>query len=118
MEKRRVLIIGAAGRDFHNFNVFFRGNQDYEVIAFTAAQIPDISGRKYPASLSGDLYPNGIPIVPQTELTDLIEKHKIVECFFSYSDVSYQYVMGLSAIVQAAGSTFTLLGPKDTMIKS
>jgi len=118
MKKRKVLIIGAAGRDFHNFNVCFRDNPNYDVVAFTAAQIPDIAGRNYPASLAGDDYPNGIPILPQESLSALIAEYEIKECFFSYSDISYSYVMKLSAIVQAAGATFTLLGPSDTMIKS
>ncbi len=118
MQTRKVIIIGAAGRDFHNFNVYFRDNDQYEVVAFTAAQIPDISGRPYPSSLSGKLYPNGIPILAEDNLPELIKEHGIHECFFSYSDISYQYVMKMSAIVHAAGATFTLLGPDDTMIKS
>ncbi|MCP4123508.1 MAG: GTPase [Bacteroidetes bacterium] len=118
MERRKVLIIGAAGRDFHNFNVYFRNNEQYEVVAFTAAQIPDIAGRAYPAALSGDLYPNGIPILPEEDMPELIVNHDIRECFFSYSDVSYSKVMQIGAIVQAAGATYTLLGPDDTMIPS
>ncbi|MCL2371812.1 MAG: cyclic 2,3-diphosphoglycerate synthase [Defluviitaleaceae bacterium] len=115
---KKVIIIGAAGRDFHNFNTFFRGNRDYQVVAFTAAQIPDIAGRKYPASLAGELYPDGIPIFPQEELETLIVKLEADECVFSYSDVSYQDVMALSAQVNAAGADFSLLGYKNTMIKS
>jgi predicted GTPase len=115
---RKVIIIGAAGRDFHNFNTFFRDNQDYQVMAFTAAQIPDIDGRKYPAELSGSLYPEGIPIYAESELPRLIKEHAIDDCVFSYSDVPYSRVMGVSAIVNAAGAGFKLLGPNDTMIKS
>ncbi len=118
MNKRKALILGAAGRDFHNFNVFFRDHPNYEIVAFTAAQIPDIAGRNYPASLAGEQYPNGIPILPEDSLTTLIRQKRIEECFFSYSDVSYDTVMHLAAVVQAAGATFTMLGPEDTMIKS
>ncbi|MEJ2595548.1 MAG: cyclic 2,3-diphosphoglycerate synthase [bacterium] len=116
--RKNVIIIGAAGRDFHNFNTYFRGNQDYNVVAFTAAQIPDIDGRKYPAELAGDLYPEGIPIYDEGELPQLIEDLKVDDCVFSYSDVTYDTVMGMSAIVNAAGANFVLLGPGDTMIKS
>ncbi|WP_372639871.1 cyclic 2,3-diphosphoglycerate synthase [Ancylomarina sp.] len=118
MAIKKVIIIGAAGRDFHNFNTYFRNNQDYKVIAFTAAQIPDIDGRKYPAQLAGGLYPEGIPIFAEEELTQLIKVHEIDDCVFSYSDVSYQKVMNMSAIVNAAGANFKLLGPSDTMIRS
>jgi len=118
MAIKKVIIIGAAGRDFHNFNTYFRNNQDYKVIAFTAAQIPDIDGRKYPAELAGGLYPEGIPIYAEEELTRLIKEHDIDDCVFSYSDVSYQKVMNMSAIVNAAGANFKLLGPSDTMIRS
>ncbi|MGZ2368813.1 cyclic 2,3-diphosphoglycerate synthase [Ancylomarina sp. YFZ004] len=118
MAIKKVIIIGAAGRDFHNFNTYFRNNQDYKVIAFTAAQIPDIDGRKYPAELAGGLYPEGIPIYAEEELTQLIKVHEIDDCVFSYSDVSYQKVMNMSAIVNAAGANFKLLGPGDTMIRS
>jgi predicted GTPase len=117
--KKKVIIIGAAGRDFHNFNMYFRGNAAYEVVAFTAAQIPDIDGRKYPAELAGkDLYPGGIPIYAQDDLVDLIKKNNIDDCVFSYSDVSYNKVMGISAMVNAAGANFVLLGPDDTYVKS
>ena len=116
--KRNVIIIGAAGRDFHNFNTFFRGNKDYNVVAFTANQIPDIDGRKYPTELAGKEYPAGIPIVAEEELPALIKKHKVDVCVFAYSDVPYNRVMGVSAIVNAAGADFWLLGTKDTMIKS
>ncbi|MDE5420965.1 cyclic 2,3-diphosphoglycerate synthase [Ancylomarina sp. DW003] len=118
MAIKKVIIIGAAGRDFHNFNTYFRNNQDYKVIAFTAAQIPDIDGRKYPAELAGGLYPDGISIYAEEELTELIKMHEIDDCVFSYSDVSYQKVMNMSAIVNAAGANFKLLGPEDTMIRS
>ncbi|MBE0649102.1 MAG: GTPase [Bacteroidales bacterium] len=116
--KKNVLIIGAAGRDFHNFNTYYRDNPDYNVVAFTAAQIPDIDGRKYPAALAGKLYPKGIPIFAQEELPKLIQKFKVDICNFAYSDVTYQHVMNLSAIVNAAGADFILLSPRETMIKS
>src|SRR5699024_1390334 len=118
MKKENVIIIGAAGRDFHNFNTYFRGNEAYNVVAFTAAQIPDIDGRKYPTELAGDLYPDGIPIYPEEELTDLIKEHDIDECVFAYSDLPYEKVMGIGAIVNSAGANFKLLGTKSTMIKS
>jgi len=118
MQPRKVIIIGAAGRDFHNFNVFYRGNPAYKVVAFTAAQIPDIAGRKYPAALAGDLYPEGIPIYAQDELMRLIREFDADECVFAYSDVPYTAVMNVSAMVNAAGADFTLLGHKGTMIKS
>lgn len=116
--KRRVIIMGAAGRDFHNFNVYFRNSQDYEVIAFTATQIPDIAGRTYPHELAGKLYPNGVPIHPETELLTLIKDKRADLVVFSYSDVSNQYVMERSAEVNAAGADFMLLGPASTMVKS
>ena len=116
--KKNVIIIGAAGRDFHNFNTYYRGNAAYNVVAFTAAQIPDIDGRKYPAELAGELYPNGIPIFAESDLPRLIKELNVDDCVFSYSDVPYPRVMALSAIVNAAGANFHLLGPKDTMIKS
>ncbi len=116
--KKNVLIIGAAGRDFHNFNTYFRDNEQYNVVAFTAAQIPDIDDRKYPAELAGKLYPEGIPIFDETELPDLIREKKVTDCVFSYSDVPYERVMSVSAIVNAAGANFILLGPGETMIKS
>lgn len=118
MASRRVIIIGAAGRDFHNFNTCYRGDKDYNVVAFTAAQIPDIEGRKYPAELAGALYPNGIPIYAEADLPSLIKDLKADDCVFSYSDVSFQHVLTVGAIVQAAGANFVLLGPKDTQIKS
>lgn len=116
--KKNVIIIGAAGRDFHNFNMYYRGNANYNVVAFTAAQIPDIDGRKYPAELAGDLYPDGIPIYAEEDLPKLIKDLKVDDCVFSYSDVTYQKVMSVSAIVNAAGANFFLLGPRDTMVKS
>jgi predicted GTPase len=118
MSKKRVLIIGAAGRDFHNFNTCFRDNDTYDVVAFTAAQIPDIDGRKYPAELAGYLYPEGIPIFAEEELPRLIKDLNVETCIFSYSDLPYNKVMGISAIVNAAGANFELLGTNNTMIKS
>ncbi|HOX78786.1 MAG TPA: cyclic 2,3-diphosphoglycerate synthase [Bacteroidales bacterium] len=116
--KKNVIIIGAAGRDFHNFNTYFRGNESFNVVAFTAAQIPDIDGRKYPAELAGHLYPDGIPIFAESNLPELIKELKVDICVFSYSDVTYQKVMAISAIVNSAGANFLLLGPRDTMVKS
>jgi len=116
--KKNVLIIGAAGRDFHNFNTYYRGNENYNVVAFTAAQIPDIDGRKYPTELAGSLYPEGIPIYEEKILPRLIKELNINDCVFSYSDVTYNKVMEVSAIVNSAGANFILLGPNDTMIKS
>lgn len=118
MSKRKVIIIGAAGRDFHNFNTYFRDNEAYDVAAFTAAQIPDIDGREYPAELAGKLYPAGIPIHAEEDLQKLIKDLKVDECVFAYSDVTYQHVMAMSAIVNAAGASFILIGPKDTQVKS
>ncbi len=115
---QKAIIIGAAGRDFHNFNTFFRNNRDYQVVAFTAAQIPDIDGRKYPAELAGELYPDGIPIFAEDDLEKLIIEKEADVCVFSYSDVPYSVVMNLSARVNAAGASFMLLGPNDTQIKS
>jgi predicted GTPase len=118
MLKRNVIIIGAAGRDFHNFNTYFRDNELYNVVAFTAAQIPDIDGRKYPAELAGKLYPGGIPIFSESDLPRLIRELKVDDCVFAYSDVTYQKVMSMSAIVNAAGANFSLLGWRETMVKS
>ncbi len=115
---KRIVIIGAAGRDFHNFNTVYKDNPNYTVVAFTAAQIPDIAGRRYPVDLAGQLYPDGIPIVEQSRLTELIKSENIDECVFSYSDIHYHDLMNLSALVNAAGASFTLLGPRATMIKS
>lgn len=118
IDKKNVIIIGAAGRDFHNFNTYYRNNKNYNVVAFTAAQIPDIDDRKYPQELAGNMYPDGIPIYPQDKLAELIKDLDVDECVFAYSDVKYEDVMGISAIVNAAGADFKLLGPKNTMIKS
>lgn len=115
---RNALIMGAAGRDFHNFNMFFRGKQDIKVVAFTATQIPDIEGRKYPKELAGEFYPDGIDIYPETELVDLIEKFNVHDVYFSYSDLPYEYVMDKSAEVNKAGANFILLGPGETMAES
>ena len=116
--KKNVIIIGAAGRDFHNFNTCYRDNDNYNVVAFTAAQIPDIDGRKYPAALAGGLYPEGIPIHAEEDLTQLIREESVDDCVFSYSDVTYHKVMSMSALVNAAGANFVLLGPDATMVKS
>jgi predicted GTPase len=118
MRRTRVLIMGAAGRDFHNFNTVFRGNRRYDVVAFTATQIPNIAGRKYPAKLAGRLYPKGIAIHPETELPALIRKLRIDEVVFAYSDVSFDYVMARASLVIAQGADFKLLGSRDTMLKS
>lgn len=118
MKKKNVIIIGAAGRDFHNFNTYYRKNEYYNVVAFTATQIPNIDDRKYPSELAGELYPDGIPIYPQSELENLIKELDVDECVFAYSDVHYTDVMSVSAYVNAAGADFTLLGPKNTSIKS
>ncbi len=118
MARIRTIIMGAAGRDFHNFNTFYRGNKDYDVIAFTATQIPNIEGRKYPAALAGDLYPEGIPIYPESALEDLILNEKIDQVVFAYSDVPDPYVMHKAALVNAVGADFRLMGTKATQIKS
>lgn len=118
MSKTNVLIMGAAGRDFHNFNVFFRDNENYNVVAFTATQIPNIDGRIYPTELAGRLYPNGIKIYEELELVSLIKNLKVDEVIFSYSDVTYDYVMTKASIVNAAGASFRLMGSDETMIKS
>lgn len=118
MSKKKIIIMGAAGRDFHNFNVCFRNNSDYEVVAFTATQIPNIDGRQYPAELAGDLYPNGIPIHPESDLVKLIEEHKVEEVIFAYSDVPYNYVMNHSATVNRAGASFRIMGLQETWVES
>ena len=118
MSRKNVIIMGAAGRDFHNFNVFFRDNEEYNVVAFTATQIPNIDGRVYPAELAGMLYPNGIKIYEESELTKLIKELNVNEVVFSYSDVPFNYVMTKASIVNAAGCSFRLLGGEETMIKS
>lgn len=117
-KRERVIIMGAAGRDFHNFNVCFRDNPAYEVVAFTATQIPNIEGRVYPAALGGPLYPNGIPIFAESELPDLIRKHQANQVIFAYSDVSHEFVMDRASLVLAAGADYRLLGPHATMLKS
>ncbi|HEC88117.1 MAG TPA: GTPase [Thermoplasmata archaeon] len=115
---KKVVIMGAAGRDFHNFNVFYRNNEEYRVVAFTATQIPNIAGRKYPPELAGKLYPDGIPIYKEEELAEIIKEKGVDEVVFSYSDVSYDYVMERASIANTAGANFKLLSPKKTMIKS
>jgi predicted GTPase len=110
--------MGAAGRDFHNFNVFFRGNERYEVVAFTATQIPNIEGRVYPPELAGELYPDGIPIYPEEELVELIRQHGIDQVVFAYSDVSHEYVMHKASQVLAAGADFWLMGTNHTTLAS
>lgn len=114
----RTLIMGAAGRDFHNFNVAFRDNPDYVVVAFTATQIPDIEGRTYPKELAGKMYPAGIPIYPESDLVKLIQDQKVDQVIFAYSDVPHEYVMHKASIVLAAGADFRLMGPHATQIKS
>ncbi len=118
MSREKIIIIGAAGRDFHNFNCVYRDNEDYEVVAFTAAQIPDIDGRKYPAELAGSLYPEGIPIHAEDELPALIAKHGIECCVLSYSDLAYEDVMHKGALVNACGADFKMLGERLTQVKS
>ena len=118
MEPMRVIIMGAAGRDFHNFNVAFRANPRYRVVAFTATQIPNIEGRVYPPELAGDLYPEGIPIYPESELPRLIRDLRVEQVIFAYSDVSHQYVMDRASQVLAAGADFRLMGPQATMLRS
>lgn len=118
MDRTRILIMGAAGRDFHNFNTYFRDNERYEVVAFTATQIPGIEGRLYPAELAGKLYPDGIRIEDEANLEQLIREHDIEQVVFAYSDISYQYVMSKSAQVAAAGADFRLMGPGRTQVQS
>ena len=114
----KTIIMGAAGREFHNFNVFFRDNKDYEVVAFTATQIPNIEGRRYPPELTGSLYPEGIPIYPERDLEDLIREHAIEQVVFAYSDVSHEYIMHKASLVLAAGADFRLMGTGSTQLKS
>src|SRR5947209_9345496 len=118
MTRTRVLIAGAAGRDFHNFNLVYRGRDEYEVVAFTATQIPNIDGRLYPPELAGTLYPDGIPIVPESELEELIERHHVDEVVFAYSDVTHEHVMHVGSRALAAGASFRLLSPRETMLTS
>ena len=118
MNRKKVVILGAAGRDFHNFNVFFRDNEEWEVVAFTATQIPDIDGRKYPAELAGKLYPEGIPIISEDELEKIIKEKSVDFAVFAYSDVAHEHVMHLASRAMKAGASFMLLGPEHTMLKS
>ncbi len=118
MQRKRVVIMGAAGRDFHNFNVMFRGNPEYEVVAFTAAQIPNIAGRSYPTILAGPDYPNGIPIRPEEELSDLIRQERADLVQLAYSDLPHAEVMHKASVVLAAGASFELAGPAQTMLRS
>ncbi|MCK4847454.1 MAG: GTPase [Candidatus Heimdallarchaeota archaeon] len=118
MKRINTIILGAAGRDFHNYNTYFRDNENYEIIAFTATQIPDISDRKYPAELAGQLYSEGIPIVPEENLRQIIRENNVEQVILAYSDLSYPYVMHLASIVLAAGADFRILGPDHTMLKS
>jgi predicted GTPase len=118
MKRKNIIIIGAAGRDFHNFNICYRDNEAFKVVAFTAAQIPDIAGRKYPEGLAGRLYPDGIPIYAEEDLPSLIKDLKVDCCVFSYSDIEYRKVMGISAVVNAAGADFLILGKSAAQIKS
>jgi len=118
MVRKKILIMGAAGRDFHNFNVFFRAKEEYEVVGFTATQIPNIDNRRYPMELSGVIYPSGIPIYPESELSSLIKRLDVDYAVFSYSDVSYDYLMHKASQVIAAGANFLLLGSADMMLKS
>ncbi|MBC7092867.1 GTPase [Candidatus Bipolaricaulota bacterium] len=116
MRRTKVIIMGAAGRDFHNFNVFFRDDAAYEVVAFTATQIPGIEGRRYPAELAGKLYPRGIPIEPEERLAELVREHGVERVVFAYSDVSHQHVMDRAAVAAAAGADFWLMGPHTTQL--
>ena len=118
MPKEKIIIMGAAGRDFHNFNVCFRDNPAYDVLAFTATQIPNIEGRMYPAALAGSLYPNGIPIFPEADLARLVKAHSVNQIIFAYSDVPHETVMHAASVALAAGSDFRLLGPRATMLQS
>jgi len=118
MNRIRTLILGAAGRDFHNFNVVYRDDARYEVVGFTAAQIPNISGRRYPPDLAGPFYPEGVPIFPEEDLAELVARLEVRQAVFSYSDVSYAYVMHRAAVANAAGADFVLLGPRATMLES
>lgn len=118
MTKKKIIIMGAAGRDFHNFNLYFRDNEDYEVVAFTATQIPGIDDKMYPPELSGKLYPNGIAIKPEEDLVELIAENDVDVCVLAYSDLAYDVVMRKAALVNATGADFTLMGHKNTMVKS
>jgi len=116
--KKKIIIMGAAGRDFHNFNCYYRNNENYEVVAFTATQIPDIDGRKYPAELAGKLYPEGIPIFAENEIVNLIKEHKVEEVVFAYSDVPHERVMNNASLVNATGADFKLIGMNNSTVKT
>ncbi|MDP8200647.1 MAG: cyclic 2,3-diphosphoglycerate synthase [Candidatus Tenebribacter burtonii] len=116
--KKKIIIMGAAGRDFHNFNCYYRNNENYDVVAFTATQIPDIDGRKYPAELAGELYPEGIPIFAEIEIVNLIKEHNVEEVIFAYSDVPHERVMNNASLVNAAGADFKLIGMKNSTVKT
>src|SRR5881397_2976498 len=116
MARTRVLIAGAAGRDFHNFNLVYRDSPVHEVVAFTATQIPNIDGRRYPPELAGSLYPDGIPILPESALEELVREHEIDEVVFAYSDVTHEHVMHLGSRALAAGASYTLISPRETML--
>ncbi|MBI4521428.1 MAG: GTPase, partial [Gemmatimonadetes bacterium] len=118
MTRTRVLILGAAGRDFHNFNVVYRDRAQYEVVSFTAQQIPHIAGRRYPSELAGALYPEGIPIFPEEQLEELIRELRVDRCVLAYSDVSHEEVMHLASRTNAAGADFELLGVRRTMLEA
>jgi predicted GTPase len=118
MQRQRVLIAGAAGRDFHNFNLVYRGREEHEVVAFTATQIPNIDGRVYPPELAGELYPKGIPILPESELETIVREHEVDEVVFAYSDVTHEHVMHVASRGLAAGASFRLLSPDETMLAS
>src|SRR5213082_4162047 len=118
MNRTRVVIAGAAGRDFHNFNLVYRGREEYEVVAFTATQIPNIDGRVYPRELAGELYPDGIPIAPESELEDLITRNEVDQVVFAYSDVTHEHVMHIGSRALAAGASFRLISPRETMLTS
>src|SRR6184192_4775456 len=118
MTRTRVLIVGAAGRDFHNFNLVYRGREEFEVVGFTATQIPNIDGRVYPAELAGELYPEGIPISPESELEELVRMHDVDEVVFAYSDVTHEHVMHIGSRANAAGASFRLISPRETMLTS
>src|SRR5216110_2178781 len=118
MQRTRVLIVGAAGRDFHNFNLVYRGRAEFEVVGFTATQIPNIEGRVYPAELAGELYPEGIPISPESELEELVRRLEVDEVVFAYSDVTHEHVMHIGSRANAAGASFRLISPRETMLTS
>src|ERR671936_970376 len=118
MARTRVLIAGAAGRDFHNFNLVYRDRPEFDVVAFTATQIPNIDGRVYPAELAGSLYPEGIPILPESALEQLVRAHEVAEVVFAYSDVTHEHVMHIASRVLAAGASYRLISPRETMLGS